>query len=314
MHAALQKVKEKLGNKPRLRLACARIGGENRFMARSGLLLALLASSLLAACTAEVSERQLLRPVAGGTLTREALAKAAPAYAMERRDIAAPDGARLHIVHLRQPGAGTTILYFGGNGYTIGRYGAWSASVFAPLGVDLILVDHRGYGQSQGVPTVAAMEADALAVFDHVAALPGMDAERIVLHGHSLGSFIAGFVAARRPTGGVVLESSVTTSEDWVRAATPGAAKAFVKVKIEEGLKGRGNLQNMALIDEPLLILVGGKDKTTPPRLSQALFDASPLPPDRKRLTLVAAAGHTDVMTRPEAIAAYRSFLTEPAR
>jgi fermentation-respiration switch protein FrsA (DUF1100 family) len=106
----------------------------------------------------------------------------------------------------------------------------------------------------------------------------------------------------------------VTTSEDWVRAATPGAAKAFVKVRIEEGLKGRGNLQNMALIDEPLLILVGEKDKTTPPRLSQALFAASPLPSDRKRLTLVAGAGHSDVMTRPQAIAAYRAFLTEPAR
>src|SRR5687768_6155374 len=129
----------------------------------------------LAACTAEVSERQLLRPVAGGTLSQESLSRAAPAYTMIRRDIVAPDGARLHAVHLRQPGARMTILYFGGNGYTIGRYGAWSASVFAPLGVDLILVDHRGYGQSQGVPTVAAMEADALAVFDHVAALPGMD-------------------------------------------------------------------------------------------------------------------------------------------
>jgi fermentation-respiration switch protein FrsA (DUF1100 family) len=268
----------------------------------------------LACCTTEVSERQLLRPVAGGTLSQAHLAQAAPAYAMTRQDIVAPDGARLHAVHLRQPGARTTILYFGGNGYTIGRFGAWTASVFAPLGVDLFIVDHRGYGQSQGVPTIAAMEADALAVFDHVAALPDMEAKRIVLHGHSLGSFIAGHVGARRSTGGVVLESSVTTAEDWVRAATPGAAKAFVKVRIEEQLKGRGNLANMALIDEPLLILVGEKDRTTPPRLSEALFAASPLPPDRKRLTLVAGAGHTDVMTRPQAIAAYRNFFTEPAR
>jgi fermentation-respiration switch protein FrsA (DUF1100 family) len=158
------------------------------------------------------------------------------------------------------------------------------------------------------------MEADALAVFDHVAALPGMDAGRIVVHGHSLGSFMAGHVAAHRPTGGVVLESSVTTAEDWVHAATPGAAKAFVKVRIQDDLKGRGNLRNMALIEEPLLILVGEKDKTTPPRLSQALFAASPMPTDRKRLTLVAGAGHSDAMTRPQAIAAYRNFLTETSR
>ena len=140
-----------------------------------------------------------------------------------------------------------------------------------------------------------------------------MDPGRILVHGQSLGSFIADHVAAHRPTGGVVLESSVTTSEDWVRAATPGAAKAFVNVRIEEGLKGRGNLRNMALIDEPLLILVGEKDGTTPPRLSQALFAASPLGPDRKALAIVPGGSHVDVKTRPEAIAAYRLFLARAA-
>jgi fermentation-respiration switch protein FrsA (DUF1100 family) len=274
------------------------------------LLLLLGATSALAACTAEVSERQLLRPVAGGTLTQEAVSKVAPGYSVTRRDIVAPDGARLHVVHLTQPGARTTILYFGGNGYTIGRFGAWTASVFAPLGVDLLLVDHRGYGQSEGVPSIAAMESDSIAIFDQAVTWPGIDQSRTIIHGQSLGSFIAGYLAAHRPSGGVVLESSVTTAEDWVRAATPGAAKAVVKVRIEEGLKGRGNLQNMALIDEPLLILVGAKDRTTPPRLSQALFAASPLGPDRKALTIVPGGNHVDVMTRPEAIAAYRNFLT----
>jgi fermentation-respiration switch protein FrsA (DUF1100 family) len=274
----------------------------------------LLACAALVACTAQVSERGLLRPIPGEALSEEALTRAAPVYAATRLDIVAPDGVRLYAVRLHQPGARVTILYFGGNGYTVGRYGAWTASVFAPLGVDLVLADHRGYGQSQGVPTAAAIEADGLAVFDHVAALPGMDASRILVHGQSMGSFIAGHVAARRRTGGVVLESSVTTAEDWVKAATPGAARAFVKVRISEELKGRGNLASMALIDEPLLLLVGAKDKTTPPALTEALFRASPLPADRKSLTIVPGAGHNDSMLRPEAITAYRRFLDTISR
>ena len=262
---------------------------------------------LLAACTAEVREADLLRPVRGGALSATELAKAAPAYSLTEERIAA-QGATLYAVHLRQPGATSTILYFGGNGFTIGRFGAWSASIFAPLGVDLFIVDHRGYGLSTGLPTLETMGPDGAAAFDHLARKLGPDG-RIVLHGQSLGSFIAGDVAAARPAAGVVLESSATTAEEWTRVATPGLAKAFVKVKLDERLKGKGNLGAMSRIDEPLMLLVGAKDGTTPPIMSRGLYAASPLPPGRKTLVEVAGANHVDVMTKPQAIAAYRAFL-----
>jgi fermentation-respiration switch protein FrsA (DUF1100 family) len=154
------------------------------------------------------------------------------------------------------------------------------------------------------------MEADALAAFDYLRGLPG-NGGRIVVHGHSMGSFLAGHVAAHRPAAGVVLESSATTTEQWVDAGMPGLAKPFIrKVAIDDHLRGRGNLANMARIEEPLLLLVGARDGTTPPRLSQGLYDASPLPPGRKTLATVKGAGHADVMTRAEAIGAYRTCLT----
>ena len=268
-----------------------------------------LLAVLLAGCTAEVRESDLMRPLRGGALTAEAVVAAAPAYSLAEHRIPGAAGNRLYAVHLRQPGARTTILYFGGNGYVVGRYGAWSASVFAPLGVDLILVDHRGYGLSEGSPSAAAVEEDGLAAFDYARRLVGPGG-RIVVHGHSLGSFIAGHVAANRPADGVVLESSATTTEDWVEAGTPRAAKLFIrKVDIGESLRGRGNLANMPRIEEPLLLLVGARDGTTPPRLSQGLYAASPLPAARKTLRTIAGAGHEDVMTKPETIAAYRTFL-----
>jgi hypothetical protein len=281
-------------------------GDKGGKMNRLGLLLLPL---LIGACTMEVRESDLIRPVGGGALTAGAVAAAAPAYSLAEHRIPSVDGARLYAVHLRQPGARGTILYFGGNGYTVGRFGAWSAGVFAPLGVDLMIVDHRGYGLSEGKPGIAAMEADALAAFDYLRGLGGSGA-RIIVHGHSMGSFLGGHVAAHRPAAGVVLESSATTTEQWVSAATPGAAKVFIrKAQIDPSLRGRGNLANMPLIDEPLLLLVGAKDGTTPPRLSQGLFAASPLPEGRKTLKTVTGAGHSDVMTRAEAIAAYRAFL-----
>ena len=264
-------------------------------------------AALIAGCTAHVGEDTLLHPIAGGGIPAEVLARAAPASVMTEHRIPAADGSRLSAALLRQPGARATILYFGGNGYTMERFGALTASIFAPLGVDLMIVDHRGYGRSEGTPTQANLEADGIAAFDYLARLEGVGP--VIVHGQSLGSFIAGRVAAARPTAGVVLESSATTTEDWVDASPRGVARALVRVEIDETLRGRGNLANMAAIDEPLLLLVGRDDSTTPPSLSQALHAASPLPEGRKRLAVIPGAGHNDVLLKPEAIAAYRDFL-----
>ncbi len=269
--------------------------------------LALLAAMLLSACSASINEAQLLKPVAGGSITQAQVAAAAPAYTLTPQTIVAADGVKLHAVLLRQPGATATVLYFGGNGYTIGAFGVQTAQAFAPFGVDLMIVDHRGFGQSEGKPTFDALERDGLAAFDHL----GMqvDPRAIVVHGLSMGSFMAGHVAANRAAAGAVLEGSVTTTEAWIAARTPALAKPFVTVKLPDALKGRGNTDNVKRIEEPLMLLVGARDDVTPPALSRALYEASPLPANRKTLTIVPDAGHGNALMRPDAAKAYRAFL-----
>lgn len=263
-----------------------------------------LAIPILSACAIQLTERAIIRPVAGGTLGQEAVSLGAPAYTVTDHTIVASDGVRLHAVLLRQPQARGTVLYFGGNGYTMERFGAATASIFVPLGMDLMLVDHRGYGLSEGVPSIDLLETDGTAVFDYLAGLSGVDPAHIVVHGQSLGSFTAGYVAAHRDVAGVVLESSVTSTEEWVRAMMGSA------VEIAPALQGRGNLRHMGTINEPLLILVGEADRTTPAQLSRDLFAASTLPIDRKVLGIVPGAGHNDVLRQAEAIATYQTFLT----
>ena len=65
----------------------------------------------------------------------------------------------------------------------------------------------------------------------------------------------------------------------------------------------------MARIEEPLLLLVGSDDRTTPPILSQRLYAASPLPPERKTLLIAPGANHVNTLRQPSAIAAYQAFL-----
>jgi fermentation-respiration switch protein FrsA (DUF1100 family) len=263
-----------------------------------------LVATSLAGCGLVIGEGELLRPVIAGSLSRDALAAVAPEFNLARHSITATDGNKLEAVYLTQPGAVATILYFGGNGYTIERFGAITARALSPLNVNLMIVDHRGYGLSQGTPTAANIQTDGISAFDYLSSLPGTGP--IIVHGQSLGSFIAGHVAASRETAGVVLESSVTTTEEWAKVR---AGNAPVRVTVSDAIKGQGNMRNIPAISEPLLILVGKQDEVTPPRLSEGLYTASHLPPSRKTLAIVDGAGHNDVLLNSAAIEIYGRFL-----
>ena len=282
--------------------------------------LAMLALAILPAggcINASVAESDIYRPIAAGALTAKAVAASAPAYTLEPQTITARDGTMLRGVWLRQAGARRTVLFFGGNGFTT-EQGAKIAPLFARLGVDLMMMDHRGYGTSDagpgGAAAVQTLMTDGEDAFDYLASRPGMSPGAIVLHGHSLGSFVAGHVAAVRNAGAVVLQSSATTADDFVRGQVPWYARPAVKIKVSEGLKTQGNLANMTEIAEPLLIVVGAEDKITAPAMSLRLYEASPLTPGRKVLSIVKGRGHNDVFAAPAAVEAYRSFLASLAK
>lgn len=272
---------------------------------------ALFAAASVSACvTVSLSEQDVYLPQKGAGAPPPRLAVGGVEYQVEPHTIVSADGTRLAGALLRRPGADRTVLYFGGNLFTMQEDAAGVAAVLAPLNVDLMVMDYRGYGASGTGPlTTDAIMGDALAAFDHLARLPGMEPSKIVVHGHSLGSFMAGHVAAHRATAGVVLESSATTAEAYARSQVPFLARPFVRLDISESLRRQGNLQQMNRLDEPLLVLVGEKDEATPARFSRELFQASTLPPGRKRLAVVEDAGHNDVLHHPAGMRAYREFM-----
>lgn len=265
-----------------------------------------------ACATVRMEDRALIQPVRDNARAVSALDSAVAATGAEAHRIRTPDGAELFAVVMRNPRATATVLYFGGNGFRISQMGRHAAGILLPLGVNVVLVDHRGYGRSTGTPaTVAQLQADAVTVFDYVAALPGIDRSRIVVHGQSLGSFLAGEVADRRPVGGVVLESSATTAAEWMRSMNPRPwyARPFVRMRISESMRGAGNLERVRRIRAPLLVLVGEQDNVTPPPLSRRLYEQAATPDSLKRLHVLPGAGHNNVPAHPDFARAYTEFL-----
>lgn len=125
---------------------------------------------------------------------------------------------RLDGVDLRgwvvNPGRRRGLVYFGGNGESVGDLRTELGHRF-PEHTGYLLA-YRGYGASGGRPAERTIVSDALALLDHVA--DRHPAEPVDVIGRSLGSGVAMQVAVQRPVERLVLvtpfDSLVAVAED----------------------------------------------------------------------------------------------------
>ena len=267
---------------------------------------------LATACKLPLDEASVVMAQAAPPVDLEALGAQYPGQSLEPLRLAMADGTALHGLHARRGDAIATVLYFGGNGYTLGHFAGQTLAMYDGLPVNLVLVDHRGYGASEGVPSVAALGSDALQVYDQVRGDPVLGALPVLVHGHSLGSLMAGQVAAHRRLAGLVLESSVTDTAQWaghLRSRQAWWFRLFVRELVPIGaLAGQGNATVAKRLDEPVLIVAGEQDSLTPPGFSRELHEAVPAAVWH-RLLVVPGRGHQDAARTPAFREAMRELL-----
>jgi uncharacterized protein len=211
---------------------------------------------------------------------------------------AAADGTRVHAWHVKSgPGL---VLYFGGNAEEV----SWmleEAQTGAP-GVSWLLMDYRGYGQSAGSPSEAALVADALALYDHALTLPGADPKRIYAFGRSLGSGVAVALAAERPLAGLIL----ATPFDSLAAV---AKRYYWYLPVDWMLKHRfDSIARAPQLKAPLLCLIAERDEVIPAAHAERLYEAWG---GAKRKVVLAGAGHNTTDAHPMFWPAIRAFLQQ---
>ena len=193
-------------------------------------------------------------------------------------------GAKLHL-RCHPAAARCTLLLFHGNGEVVADYDA-AAAEFARIGAALAVVDYRGYGRSDGVPTLRTLIEDARPV---AAAVLG-DAP-IVVMGRSIGGAAAHELYARPPDRvvAVVLESSFFNLGNLIRRRgllPPREFTADERATFEPATKlAAGRL--------PLLVLHGVRDELIDPSEALSAIDASGSAD--KQLVLVPGHGHNDI-------------------
>jgi fermentation-respiration switch protein FrsA (DUF1100 family) len=116
------------------------------------------------------------------------------------------DGTRLNSWWIPNENAVYTFLAFHGNAGNI----ADRADIYKFLSDvpgNVLAVEYRGYGKSQGNPSESGLYLDAEAGFDYLVASKHIPPQRIISFGQSLGTAVAVQLAMRRDVGGVVLEA-----------------------------------------------------------------------------------------------------------
>jgi len=218
-------------------------------------------------------------------------------FELEKVSIPSSDNLNLTGWFIRSNSAIGTVLYYGGNGFVM----VISHDIINSIidqNVNLLVFDYRGYGENPGAPTVAGLEEDGLAAYDFLIQQKQIDPQKLILHGHSLGSFIASYVASEREAAGLVLECPITDAKDWTGMLVPWFLKPFVKFEIEPALLENSNVKRLATIEKPLLIFAGGNDQITPPKMAESLFNVA-TSKDRE-LLIIENGGHNDLPQRDE--------------
>jgi len=86
-----------------------------------------------------------------------------------------------------------------------------SLRVFNELGLNVLIIDYSGFGQSGGTPGERQTYADARLAWQYLTGTRGVAPERIVIFGRSLGGGVATWLATQERPGGLILESTFTS-------------------------------------------------------------------------------------------------------
>ena len=190
------------------------------------------------------------------------------------------DGEHIAAIYLANPASTYTLLLSHGNGEDLGSVLPLLPGL-ASLGFSVFAYDYRGYGLSDGSPVGAAR----LRRYRRRLRLPDgklrVAPETIVAYGRSLGAGAAVDLAARRPVGGVILESPFLT-----------AFRVMTRVPLFPFDKFR-NVDKIGRVRCPLLILHGEADEIVPFWHGRRLFDKAPGP---KTFVAIPGAHHNDLM------------------
>ena len=203
--------------------------------------------------------------------------------AYEDVELRSEDGVRLHGWFIPNEDARGTLLFLHGNAGNI-SHRLDSIELFHRMNLNVLIIDYRGYGQSEGKPSEKGTYLDAEAAWFYLVVTRGIAADEIVVFGRSLGASIAAWLASRQRPAALILESSFSSVPSMAQRLYP-----FLPVKWLSRFS-YDTRHYVAGIACPLLVAHSRNDEIISYAEGRSVYDAAPA---NKRF-LEMRGGHND--------------------
>ena len=154
------------------------------------------------------------------------------------------------------------VVVFNGNAGNKGHRLTLARNLAAE-GMEVLLFDYRGYGNTGGIPSEEGLMRDAAAV----ARIAFETDLPVVFIGESLGAGPATALAVQAEPDGLVLRSPFTSLRDMARTHYPFVPTVLLRDRypVEE---------TVSRLDIPVLVVLGTDDSIVPPELSRRVYQA----------------------------------------
>lgn len=126
----------------------------------------------------------------------------------------ADDSTQLHGWYCPCEKPRATILIAHGNAGHVASRAAWLKYLQTTLRVSTFMFDYRGYGRSEGTPSVEGVIKDAKAARKKLSELTGVKSSEMLLMGESLGGAIVVQLASDSAPRGLILQSTFSPLRD----------------------------------------------------------------------------------------------------
>lgn len=197
----------------------------------------------------------------------------------------ASDGVRLTGWKTRIPPDGPVFLYFCGNAGNLEDRDELMVRC-ATSGLAVVAFNYRGTGESEGRATESAVHRDAIEIHQYTINTLGVDPNRIVYWGHSIGGAVATELACNRPPAGIVLEGTFRSGLAMAKRMLPFLPVSwFMTYKFD-------NEANLARLRCPVLLVHGSHDFTIPSADSEFLDKVAG---GSSEVWIVPGADHNDI-------------------
>lgn len=210
------------------------------------------------------------------------------------------DGVMLHGWFIGEQSS-RVVLFFHGNAGNI-SHRLDSIRQFRDLGLSVLIIDYRGYGQSEGRTTERGLYRDADAAWRYLTEDRGIAAANIIIFGRSLGASVASRLAGQHQPLALIVESSFTSVPDIAQDLYPWLPARWLS-RLRHAT--RDYIQDVHC---PVLVIHSRDDEIIPFHHGEAIFASANEP----RTLLEIRGTHNDGFLRDERnyLQGLRVFLT----